>query len=450
MRQVGELSGSSPPTVGGRRIEEVMLKSELDDLHPLIRSSGIMSDDQSPRAMAERRVGQTLNDKWRIDRVIDLGGMGAVFAATHRNGKRVAIKMLHPHIAADEGIRQRFLREGYVANRVEHRGAVQVLDDDKAADGAVFLVMELLEGDSLERLMARVPAHRIPVHEVLGVADQVLDTLAAFHAEGVIHRDIKPANLFITREGVVKVLDFGLARLREPDVGGVPLTGAGIVLGTVSYMPPEQALGRSDAIDARSDIFALGAVMFHAMSGSVFLKGETALERLMNAGKTPAPKLATHVPGIPSYVAELVDTSLAYDKAHRWADARSMRAAVRAAYRTLVSDAERRSAAPAPSPAIRPNLPAARDDSIRVEEGSLEFGPSVVHEISTFDVMAPASPALPHAPRRVDERSPTRAAIDPTESEAIYREALQPSIVVEVSFADEAVPNASADGGRRP
>src|SRR5580693_4762176 len=109
------------------------------------------ADEKSARAVAERRVGQTLNDKWRIDRVIDLGGMAAVFAATHRNGKRVAIKMLHPHIAANESIRQRFLREGYVANRVEHRGAVQVLDDDKTTDGAVFLVMELLDGDSLEQ-----------------------------------------------------------------------------------------------------------------------------------------------------------------------------------------------------------------------------------------------------------------------------------------------------------
>src|ERR1700722_9613058 len=124
------------------------------------------TDDQSARTMAERRVGQTLNDKWRIDRVIDLGGMAAVFAATHRNGKRVAIKMLHPQIAANQNLRTRFLREGYVANRVEHRGAVQILDDDKTADGGVFIVMELLEGDSLERLIARAPGNRLPAHEV--------------------------------------------------------------------------------------------------------------------------------------------------------------------------------------------------------------------------------------------------------------------------------------------
>jgi serine/threonine protein kinase len=364
--------------------------------------------------MAERRVGQTLNDKWRIDRVIDLGGMAAVFAATHRNGKRVAIKMLHPQIAANESIRTRFLREGYVANRVEHRGAVQVLDDDKTADGAVFLVMELLEGDSLERLMARAPANRLPTHEVLGVAEQVLDTLAAFHKEGVIHRDIKPANLFITREGIVKVLDFGLARLREPDVGGAPHTGVGVVLGTVSYMPPEQALGRSDQLDVRADIFALGAVMFQAISGSVFVKGQTPLDRLRSAGRTPAPKLATLVPGVPGYIAEVVDTALAFDKTGRWADAPSMRAAVQAAYRSLVSDAKQRTTAPPPLPKRSGRAPAARADGASVEE----LGSSVVHEVSTFDVQEPS--------------------MDPTGGETIYREALQSSIVVDVSFGDEA------------
>jgi serine/threonine-protein kinase len=346
-----------------------------------------MSEDgKNARAIAERRVGQTLNDKWHIDRVLDLGGMAAVFAATHRNGKRVAIKMLHPDIAANESVKKRFLREGYVANRVEHRGAVQVLDDDKTADGAVFLVMELLEGDSLERLMARRPQGRIPAHEVLGIADQVLDTLAAFHGEGVIHRDIKPANLFVTPEGVVKVLDFGLARLREPEAGKASHTGVGIVLGTVAYMPPEQARGRSDEIDARCDIFALGAVMFHAISGNIFVKGATPLERLRCASKTPAPKIATVVPGVPGYLAEVVDTALAFDRTQRWADSRAMRAAVQSAYRKLVSDAKVRS----------------------------------------------TPPPLPRA---------AKPAVDPTGGETIYREALESSIIIDVSFGDAPSPS---------
>jgi eukaryotic-like serine/threonine-protein kinase len=401
------------------------------------------TDDRDLRATAERRVGQTLNDKWRIDRVIDLGAMAAVFAATHRNGKRVAIKMLHPSVAAKDNIRQRFLREGYVANKVQHRGAVQILDDDKTDDGGVFLVMELLDGESLERLMARAPGQRVPVHEVLGIADQVLDTLAAFHGQGVVHRDIKPANLVITREGVVKVLDFGLARLRDPAFG-TPHTGQGTVMGTVAYMPPEQALGKSDDIDARSDIFAVGAVMFHMIVGAVFVKGKTPLERLFCAMRSPAPGLATCVPGIPSYVAEVVDKALAFDKGSRWADAGSMRSAVQSAYRALVADAKRAPKAPVASSA--PRLPSASSlearatgdspapltDSILVEEGSVEMGASVPLEVSISDILENA--ALLARRKGTPPPLPTDFA---DASGTIYREVLVPSIVVDVSFSED-------------
>jgi serine/threonine protein kinase len=375
-----------------------------------------MSDEnQDRRAAAQRRVGQTLNGKWHLDRVLDLGGMAAVFAATHRNGKRVAIKMLHPMIARDAQLRERFLREGYVANKVEHRGAVQILDDDTTDDGAVFIVMELLDGESLDRWMARAPGGRVPIHEVLGVADQVLDTLAAFHARDVIHRDIKPGNLFITREGVVKVLDFGLARMRD---GGFAATGAGTVLGTVAYMPPEQARGRIDQVDARSDIFAVGAVMFQAMTGKLFVQGQTPLEKLMSRMKDPVPRLASVLPGVPDYIAELIDTALSFEKSDRWADANQMRAAIRVAYNALVADAKRRSAAgpPAAVPAGASSHPAGLqsvgEDSIVVEEGSIASSPSTVRE----------------------------------KDKSIYDAALEPSLVVYVSFGDGSVPSAAREG----
>src|SRR5262245_41452250 len=170
-----------------------------------------MESRSDPRAAALTRVGETLHQKWRIDRLIEIGGMAAVYQATHRNGKKVAIKMLHPSLAAHADVRERFLREGYVANQVEHPGAVSILDDDITPEGLPFLVMELLEGESLDAWMSRV-GEILPVGDVLAVADQVLDVLAAFHARNVIHRDIKPGNLFVTRAGIVKVLDFGLAR----------------------------------------------------------------------------------------------------------------------------------------------------------------------------------------------------------------------------------------------
>jgi serine/threonine-protein kinase len=300
--------------------------------------------------------------------------------------------------------------------------------------------MELLDGESLERLMARAPGQRVPVHEVLGLADQVLDTLAAFHAQGVVHRDIKPANLVITRAGLVKVLDFGLARLRDPAFRGSAATGQGTVMGTVAYMPPEQALGRSDDVDARSDLFALGAVMFHAISGGVFVKGKTPLERLFYAMKTPAPPLATCVPGIPSYVADVVDRALAFDKGGRWPDAPSMRAAVQAAYRKLVADAAQQRTAPAPVVQGSPSLPSASSlhaRSILVEEGS-ELGSSAL-EVSPSDILDSGidSTAIP--------LTRPKSAPPPVDLGGnIYREALEPSLVVEVSF--ELVPRAPAKG----
>ncbi|AKU94259.1 Serine/threonine protein kinase PknB [Labilithrix luteola] len=292
-----------------------------------------------PRTQALKRVGQTLNNKWTIDRLVDVGGMAAVYAATHRNGKKVAIKMLHPFIAAHEDVRERFLREGYVANQVDHPGAVSVLDDDMTPDGAPFLVMELLDGESLDHWLARVGG-TLPLPDVLAVADQVLDVLHAFHARGVIHRDIKPGNLYITRQGLVKVLDFGLARLRDPRFNGAP-TATGIVLGTAAYMPPEQAQGKTDQIDIRSDVFAVGAVMFRALAGRAVHDAKAPTERLFQAMKDRAISLGVVVPQMPTWVVGIVDKALAFDKKERWATADDMRKAVRTTFAQLREEAHR-------------------------------------------------------------------------------------------------------------
>src|SRR5882672_9647196 len=209
---------------------------------------------------AGHRLGVTLLGKWTLDRLIDVGGMGAVYGATHRNGKQVAIKILHPEFATDGETRTRFLREGYVANKIGHPGAVQVLDDDTTEDGSVFLVMELLEGESLEGRIAK-NGNRLDPASLLAIIDAVLDVLAAAHGQGIIHRDIKPANLFITRDGEAKILDFGLAHVRERSFNQ-RLTRTGMVMGTSTYMPPEQARAQWKMVDARSDIWAVGATMF--------------------------------------------------------------------------------------------------------------------------------------------------------------------------------------------
>lgn len=280
----------------------------------------------------ESIVGQTINNKYHVDRVIGVGGTATVFAATHRNGKHLALKVLHPHIAPEPDVYRRFLREGYIANKVNHRGSVRMLDDDVTPEGLVFLVMDLLEGESFDSLIRRAPAGRLEVHEVLVVVDQLLDVLGAYHGVGIVHRDIKPADVFITRGGIVKVLDFGMARIR--DACGFS-TRPGTVLGSFVYMSPEQARGNAAEVDARADIYAVGGMMFHALTGRLFVPEGSMRERLGHILSRPAPPLRSYRPEVPDCVASLVDRALSFDRLGRWSSAEEMRRALLSACDTL-------------------------------------------------------------------------------------------------------------------
>jgi eukaryotic-like serine/threonine-protein kinase len=281
------------------------------------------------------RVGSWLRDKYHLDRVLGEGGMATVYAATHRNKKRVAVKMLHPSLSANEDIRARFLREGYVANSVDHPGAVAVLDDDVAEDGSAFLVMELLEGDTVETV-SETWGERLDAPAVLAIGYQVLDILVAAHAKGVVHRDIKPANLFVTRTGLVKILDFGIARLHEGDDSSSTRTG--VHMGTPAFMSPEQASGRVSQIDARSDLWSVGATLFFLLAHRDVHLGETTQHMIMLTATVQAAPLASVEPGTLGVVSTVVDRALALDKSQRWPSAAAMRDAVAAAYLSLVGE----------------------------------------------------------------------------------------------------------------
>jgi serine/threonine protein kinase len=244
-------------------------------------------DELSVQAGA--RVGRILKGKWRLDALLGIGGMAAVYAATHRNGNRIAVKMLHPQLSNEGEIRERFLREAYVANSVGHPDVISIQDDEMDEDGAVFLVMELLEGETVEARFRRVG--RLGVQEALWVADRVLDVLTAAHAKGVVHRDLKPENLFITRKPEVKVMDFGIAHLRESSQKA--LTRQGAVMGTPAFMPPEQARGQWQLVDAQSDLWAVGATMFTLLSGRHVHQATTLNERLLAAMTQQAPSLSS-------------------------------------------------------------------------------------------------------------------------------------------------------------
>ena len=274
---------------------------------------------------AQKRVGSILGEKYTLSRVLGVGGMAVVYLATHRNGNRVAVKVLHRELSLDPHLVARFAREGYVANAIEHDGAVRVLDDDVDDDGSAFLVMELLLGETLEARAKRCGG-RLPQREVVALGHQLLDVLASAHAKGVVHRDIKPENLFLTHERRLKVLDFGIARLRVGD--DAPGTMAGIRIGTPAFMPPEQALGRSDEVDARSDIWAVGATLFTLLSGRLVHDAPTASEIVVRAATMACPALASVAPAVPQALAAVVDRALAFRREDRFPDARSMQEAL--------------------------------------------------------------------------------------------------------------------------
>ncbi|MGH7297824.1 MAG: serine/threonine-protein kinase, partial [Polyangiaceae bacterium] len=254
-----------------------------------------------------------------------IGGMASVYAATHRNGNEFAVKMLHPELSMRADLRTRFLREGHAAGSVKHPGAVQILDDDVAEDGSAFLVMELLRGESIEILWERRQQH-LPIKLVVGIGIQLLDVLEAAHARGVIHRDIKPANIFLTNTGHVKVLDFGIARIR--DMAASHATQTGMMMGTPAFMAPEQAMAKTSEIDAQTDVWSAGATMFTLASGRLVHEAENAQQIMIFAATTPAPTLASVLPDSPSLVAEVIDRALAFHKAERWGNARAMREAL--------------------------------------------------------------------------------------------------------------------------
>ncbi|HLK36497.1 MAG TPA: protein kinase [Polyangiaceae bacterium] len=274
---------------------------------------------------AEALLGRLLCGRWRIDGLLNRGGTSWVYSASHRNGRRVAIKVLRPELAADPRMRRRFLSEGYLAQRVGHPGAVSILDDD-ASDDVVFLVMELLDGVGLDRF--RTDAARAP-GEVLFLMDQLLDILAAAHASGIVHRDVKPSNVLVTANGEVKLLDFGIARLRDRS-STLNHTQNDAVLGTPGFMAPEQARARWSAVDARTDLWAVGATMFWLLTGRRPHEAPSPQEAMIAAATSAAPAIQAVRADLPASLAAVVDRALAFDPDARWQSAADMRAGLRA------------------------------------------------------------------------------------------------------------------------
>ena len=244
------------------------------------------------------------------------------------------MKILHAHFGAVEALRKRFLREGPIGSVLATVGPLceglpKILESGELADGTAYLVMELLEGETVFDKMAREGT--FPVAEAARIAQKVLDVLVAAHGYGIVHRDIKPENLHLGADGRVKVLDFGVARVTEafPEhVGELPEqtpTRTGTTLGSCEYMAPEQAIGNVREIDGRTDLFGLGATLYRLLSGRA-VHGDLADANLLIAAATQQViPLAAAAPALPPAVCAVVDRALAFSKAQRYPDAATMR-----------------------------------------------------------------------------------------------------------------------------
>jgi hypothetical protein len=294
-----------------------------------VRDTGVDGGEPDIRAAAEARVGQVFAEH-RLEELLGVGGTAAVYRALDAEGRPFALKVLHASLGGDGRVRKRFLREAQIAKWLDHPRVARIVATGETPGGAAYHVMDLREGVTLERRRAAAP-EGLPYDTVIPWIDDLLSVLAVAHARGITHRDVKPANLLLDRHGRVHVLDFGIMRLVEDQGVASLVTRSGVLLGTVPFMPPEQALGRSEEIDARTDVWAVGATMFSLITGKLVHGGRSVNEALVLAATQPAPPIRQVDPSVPKPLAAVIDKALAFDRQERFADASAMRRALRRA-----------------------------------------------------------------------------------------------------------------------
>ena len=267
--------------------------------------------------VVETRVGP-----YRLLRKIGRGGMGSVYEAVHEViERRVAIKVLDADSARQNDLASRFLNEARAVNRVNDPGLVQMFDHGMLPDGAAYIVMEYLEGETLARRLRRL-RRRMPVPELLRLLHQTAETLTATHRKGITHRDLKPDNIMIVRDPAVpggertKILDFGIAKLRESSPVKATNTHKDLLMGTPGYMSPEQCRG-AGGVDEKTDVYSLGVVLYRALAGRLpFLAGGSG-DIMAQHIYQPVPPLIERAPWLPSSLTELVHRLLNKEKQHR-------------------------------------------------------------------------------------------------------------------------------------
>ncbi|MFK7990439.1 MAG: serine/threonine-protein kinase, partial [Sandaracinaceae bacterium] len=282
--------------------------------------------------MTDPMVGQVLQDRYRVERLLGEGGMGAVYEAVNiKIDRRVAIKVLHPQFAKDQAVVARFQREAKAATAIGNPHIIEVLDMGDLPDGGSFMVLEFLKGHDWSD---ELKSGRQPLGRVASILAQICDALDGAHAKGIVHRDLKPANIFLIerhgRDDFVKVLDFGISKFQSGahDDHGEQLTGTRMILGTASYMSPEQARS-TKSVDHRSDLYTIGVILFRMLAGRFPVQAADLPMLLMRICSPERPSLADSRPDLPAPIIELCDRLIAMDPGIRPASAREVADALR-------------------------------------------------------------------------------------------------------------------------
>jgi serine/threonine-protein kinase len=269
------------------------------------------------------RTGQVVGQRYELLAVVGRGGQGMVYRAFDRwLGRAVAVKVLSSKAVREPQVVERLMREQQALSALKGTAAVQLFDVCRGLDGELCLVMELLTGVDLDEYLYSIEERheRLSLQRIAEIFDPIVNTLETAHEAGIVHRDLKPANIFLLEGGDVRLLDFGLARLKN----AAPLTAAGTVMGSPSFMAPEAWKGVSDLLDQRADVYSLGVILFRVLAGELPFAGATLKDKFLSATSAARPSLLKYRPDLPRDVDDWVNLALAADRDARFENVRAL------------------------------------------------------------------------------------------------------------------------------